>query len=59
MLSLSVKANRTNSTLGFADTKANAQKTKRAVSCQRSTERQRKVNFIPNKLISLRKTKTS
>jgi len=54
------KANRTNSTFGFfADTKANPKKTKRAVSCQRSTERQKKVNFIPNKLISLRKTKTS
>lgn len=36
-----------------------AKKTKRAVSCQRWTERQKKVNFIPNKLIFLRKTKTS
>ena len=45
--------------LVFSDTKANAEKTKRAVFCQRSTERHKKVNFIPNKLISLRKTKTS
>jgi hypothetical protein len=45
--------------LVFADTKANAEKTKRAVFCQRLTERQKKVNYMPNKLISLRKTKIS
>jgi len=45
--------------LVFSDTPANAQKTKRAIFFQSSTEIQEKVNFIPYKLIYLRKTKTS
>jgi len=48
-LSLSVKANRTNSTFGFSDTRANAQKTKRAIFFQRSdrrTERNSNIFYI-------------
>ncbi|MBU1580775.1 MAG: hypothetical protein KJ754_15205, partial [Bacteroidetes bacterium] len=40
-LSLSVKSRPTNGTFGFSDTQANAQKTKRAIFCNRSKKGKR------------------